>query len=68
MRVPFQAFTITVFRLKEYEAANADVVISPILGTTSGQWGFAERTRLINAGEKAVLESLPKLKALGRVP
>ncbi len=68
MRVLFQAFTITVFRLKEYEAASADVVISPDLGSTSGQWGFAERTRLINAGEKAVLESLPKLKALGRKP
>lgn len=66
MRVLFQAFAITVFRLKEFEAANADAVISPILGSTSGQWGFSERARLIDAGERAVLDALPKLQALAR--
>lgn len=63
MRVIFQAFAISVHRLKQYEAANADVLITPSLGRTSGQWGFSERDRLIAAGEAAVLSSLPRLRA-----
>ena len=70
MRVVFQAFAISVHRLKQYDAASADVVITPELGKTSGQWGFSERDRLIAAGEAAVLPALPRLRAAiqGRQP
>lgn len=62
--VVFQAFTISIYRLKEWERAQADIVVEPDLGRTSGQWSFGERERLIAAGERAAVEALPRLKLL----
>lgn len=64
MRLLFQAFAIPVCRLKEFEIAGADAVIVPELGRTSGQWGFADRERLIAAGETATLQALDRLRPL----
>ena len=66
----FQAFLITVHRLKSVEVARADVVIAPELGRTSGQFSFADRERLTAAGERAALEALDRLRPLfaGRNP
>ncbi len=60
----FQAFTITVHRLKDVEAARADLVIVPALGRTSGQFSFGDRARLVAAGEQATLEALGQLRPL----
>lgn len=62
--VLFQAFVIMAHRLKAHEAADADLVIAPRLPRTSGQLSFSDRERLIEAGERAALESLAPLKAL----
>ena len=64
--VLFQAFTISVYRIKEYEAANADLLIKPDLGKTAGQMTFGDRERLIAAGEAAMREVLPVIKKLFR--
>lgn len=62
MRVVFQAFAISAYRLRQYEIAQADVVITPELGRTASQWSFAERERLIAAGERAALGALERLR------
>ena len=59
-----QGFLITVHRLKEWEAAAADIVLAPELGHTSGQWLFEERERLVAAGEAATLRALDRLRPL----
>ena len=64
MRVVFQAFAIAAHRIKGYEVAQADVLIAPALGQTSGQWSFDERGRLIAAGESAAWSLLPRLREL----
>ena len=64
MRVVFQAFTIAAYRIKQYEIAMADAVITPDLGHTSGQWSFNERAWLIAAGEEAAVHALPRLRPL----
>ena len=64
LRVLFQAFTIATYRLKQQEAAGADLVIVPELGRTSGQWGFSERERLVAAGYEAARKRLPEIKAI----
>ena len=66
MRVVFQAFAISAYRIKQYEIGKADVLIAPELGRTSGQWGFGERDRLIAAGERATLHAIERLRPLFR--
>ena len=61
--VMFQAFAVSVHRLKEYEKAGADLVIAPVLRKTSGQFTFADRAHLIAAGEQAALQMLPAIRA-----
>ena len=61
--VMFQAFAVSVHRLKEYEKAGADLVIAPVLRKTSGQFTFADRAHLIAAGEQAALQMLPEIRA-----
>lgn len=62
--VLFQAFMITVHRLRSIEAARADLVIVPDLGRTSGQFSFGDRERLVAAGERAGLEAIAQLRLL----
>lgn len=64
VRVMFQAFTIATFRLKEWEATGADLVIAPDLPRTSGQFGLADRPMLIEAGARATERLLPQIRAL----
>ena len=64
LRVLFQAFTISVYRLKQLELAGADFVIVPEMGSTASQWGFGERERLVAAGEKAALRQIERLRPL----
>lgn len=61
--VMFQAFTVSVHRLKEFEKTGADLVVAPVLRKTSGQFSFADRAHLIAAGEEAALEMLPGIRA-----
>ena len=62
VRVVFQSMTISTYRLKEFELAMADVVIAPVLPRTSGQLGFADRSRIIEAGAAAAREALAPLR------
>jgi NTE family protein len=62
MRVLFQSMTISTYRLKELERAEADVVIAPELPRTSGQLSFADRKRIIEAGESAAREALGQVR------
>ncbi|MEO5676566.1 MAG: patatin-like phospholipase family protein [Usitatibacter sp.] len=64
LRVVFQAFVISAYRLKQWEIAGADMAIVPDLGRTSGQWGFRDRERLIAAGEAATLKAMERLRPL----
>lgn len=64
LRVLFQSFVISAFRLKQWEATGADSLIIPDLGTTSGQWSFRDRGRLVAAGEAATLAALERLRPL----
>ena len=61
--VMFQAFAVSVYRLKEYEKAGADVVIAPVIGKTQGQFTFADRQHLILVGEQSALTMLPVIRA-----
>ena len=61
--VLFQAFTISVHQLKMAEATQADLVITPDLGVTSGQMTFGDRERLIAVGEQAAIKMLPEIRA-----
>jgi NTE family protein len=64
--VLFQSFAISMIRLKEFEIAQADVVISPVLPRTEGQLSFADRERLIAAGELAGLQAMDRIRPLFR--
>jgi NTE family protein len=64
MRVLFQAFAITIHRIKQLEIASADVVIAPALEKTSRQLGFGDRERLVAAGESATMQALDRLRPL----
>jgi NTE family protein len=66
MRVVFQAFAISAYRIKQYEIAQADALVAPELGRTSGQWGLGERDRLVAAGERAALGAIGRLVPLFR--
>jgi NTE family protein len=59
----FQAFNIAVHRLKSAELGRADLVIGPEIASTSGQLSFADRERIVAAGEQAARAALPKLRA-----
>ena len=61
--VIFQAFAVSVHRIKEYEKASADLVVTPMLRKTSGQFTFADRAQLIAAGEQAALQMLPEIRS-----
>lgn len=62
--VLFQAFIISSRHLTKTEAAQADLVITPQIARTSGQFAFADRAHLTAAGEEAARKALPQLKAL----
>ena len=62
--VVFQAFVISSYQLKKIEAAQADLVIAPLLKSTSGQFSFADRAHLTAAGEEAARQVLPQLREL----
>ena len=68
MRVAFQALSIATFRLKEWEAAGADLVIAPDLPKTSGQLGLAEKDKILAAGAQAAEAVLPRIRSLFRTP
>ena len=59
----FQAFTVSVHHLKEYEKAAADVVIAPVIERTQGKYSFADRAHLIAAGVRAANAMLPAIRA-----
>lgn len=61
--VMFQAITISTNRLRDYELQAADVVITPQIPQTTGQFGLAERERLIQTGREAAAAALPRIKA-----
>ena len=63
LRVVFQAFLISTYRLKEVELRDADMVITPEIQRTTGQFGPGARGHLIDAGERAAREALPRIKA-----
>lgn len=60
--VLFQAFTVSVYRVKEYEKAGADLVVVPDMQKTSGQLTFNDRDHLIAAGEQAARNALPQIR------
>ena len=60
----FKAFTISVYRLKEHELHQANLVITPDLGKHAGQLSFDDSDRLIAAGEAAARSALPQLTLL----
>jgi NTE family protein len=64
--VLFQSFAISTSHLKEFEIAQADVVISPVLPRTEGQLSFGDRERLIAAGELAALQAMDRIRPLFR--
>lgn len=64
LRVIFQAFVISTYRLKQLEARTADFVVAPDLGHTSGQYDFSDRERLIDAGEASTLAVIDRLRPL----
>ena len=66
--VLFQAFTISVHQLKMAEATQADLVITPDLGVTSGQMTFGDRKRLIAVGEQEAIKMLPEIRAAFKPP
>ena len=59
--VVFQAFTISINRLRDHEARQADVLITPQIPSTDAQYGFAQREMLIRAGESAARAALPQI-------
>lgn len=60
--VLFQSFAVSAFRLKEFEKTGADVVITPRLEKTSGQFTFVDRQKLIDAGEQTALKMLSTIR------
>jgi NTE family protein len=61
--VLFQSLTVSIHQVKEHEKAAATLVISPALEKNAGQFTFADRERLVTAGERATLEMLPAIRA-----
>jgi NTE family protein len=61
--VLFQSFTASVHRLKEFEKADADLVIVPAIERTASQFSFADQARLVAVGERAATSMLPAIRA-----
>lgn len=61
--VLFQSFAISAHRLKESEKTGADLLIAPVIQKTPGQFTFADRRHLIEAGEQASMALLPSILA-----
>lgn len=59
--VMFQAFIISVNRLRDCERAEADVVIEPKIPRTTAQFGLSARGWLIETGEVAAKEAMPAI-------
>lgn len=64
--VVFQAFTISMNRLRDHELRTADLVITPAIPPTSGQLGLGERERLVQMGRDAATAALPRIQDLLR--
>ena len=62
LSVVFQAFIISVNRLRDFEIAGADVVIEPEIPRTSSQFGFGAREALVDAGYRAAQAYLPRIR------
>jgi NTE family protein len=62
LEVLMQTFSIMGQRLNHYELKDADVVVSPRLGTMGGG-DFAARNQAILAGEQAAAAVMPQIKA-----
>jgi NTE family protein len=62
LEVLMQTFSIMGQRLNHYELKDADVVVSPRLGTMGGG-DFAARNLAILAGEQAAAAVMPQIKA-----
>ncbi len=62
LEVLMQTFSIMGQRLNHYELKDADMVVSPRLGTMGGG-DFASRNQAILAGEQAAAAVMPQLKA-----
>ena len=62
LSVLFQAFSISVNRLRDFEIREADVVIAPEIPPTSSQYGFGARDTLIEAGYRAARASAPRIR------
>lgn len=63
LRVVFQAFAISTYRLREMQLRTADVIIAPDIPATSGQYGPAAWPMLVEAGEKAATQAIAAIKA-----
>lgn len=68
LRVAFQAFSIATYRLAQWEGAEADLVLTPVLPRTTGQFGLEERGAIVEAGALAAETNMPRLRALFRAP
>jgi NTE family protein len=61
--VLFQAMTIATQRIKHQELALASIVITPDIRSSS-QLGLSDREWIMQAGERAASQALPRLRAL----
>jgi len=64
LKVLFQAFLSGIYRLREMQLKDADLVITPRIPATSGQLGLGDRETLVAAGEAAAREALPRLRTM----
>ena len=60
--VVFQAFTISMNRLRDYELREADIVIQPDIPATQSQFGLSARGWLVETGKAAALKALPQIR------
>ena len=65
--VVLQAFTIAMNRLRDYELREADIVIQPSIPPTTAQFGLDSRPGLIEVGETAAREALPRIREILRM-
>lgn len=64
MRVLFQAFLVSTYQLRGHQLRGADLVITPRIPATSGQFGVADRDMLVAAGREAAQAALPGIREL----
>lgn len=60
--VVFQAFLIAAHRLKTQQLQDADAIITPDLGRTTGHFSVGDRDRLVAAGERAALTAIETIR------